>query len=220
MRDRRGAPSSAFLRSKPRAASSMQRASSAGVKPFRSRARSRRRRARWCPTIRRNFSLDEALMKVARLALVLRHELLGVSRALQSIEEIAISRFKLRDHDVGQSLAGPLLAATPRSARLRARFAHGFDDGAKERLLRVEVVIERLPGQAAFLGDELHRGEPVAILSEHLGGGIEDAVARRHLSILTDIDGMSTQLRTRGLADGASLAKMGAGANAGKLGSQ
>ena len=85
--------------------------------------------------------------------------------------------------------ARPLPARSSRSAgdplRFERAFVHRFDDGAKQRLLRIEVVVERLPGQPAFLGDELHRGEPVAILGEYPGGGIEDAFARRHLSILT-----------------------------------
>src|SRR5271165_1616535 len=56
-----------------------------------------------------DFPIDEALMKVLRLAPLLVEELLGLSGALDSIHEKAKSRLELRNQNVGQPLAGLLL---------------------------------------------------------------------------------------------------------------
>ena len=131
------------------------------------------------------FAVDEGLMEVARLALLLREQLLDLGGALDPIEEIAKSRFELRDQNVGEPLAGLFLLQAGGPLGLECAFVDGLDDGAKQRLLRGEVMVERLPGEPGLLRDELHRGEPVSVLAEDLGGGIEDAFAGRHLTILT-----------------------------------
>src|SRR5271165_7314726 len=81
--------------------------------------------------------VDEALMKVSRLALLLGQELLGLSGALDSIDEIAKSRFKLRNQNVGHPLAGLFLSQCRGLFGSACAIEHGFDDGPKERLLRV-----------------------------------------------------------------------------------
>ncbi len=95
--------------------------------------------------------VDETLMKVSRLALLLGQEFLGLSGALDSIDEIAKSRFKLRNQNVGQPLAGLFLPQCRGLFGSACAIEHGVDDGPKERLLRFEVMIKRLPGQSASL---------------------------------------------------------------------
>ena len=104
---------------------------------------------------------------------------------LDSIEEIAKPRFELRDQNVGEPAAGLFLPQTGGPLGLERAFVNGLDDGAKQRLLRREVMVERLPGKPGLLRDELHRGEPISVLAEDLGGGFEDAFAGPHFTILT-----------------------------------
>src|SRR5208337_2578116 len=97
---------------------------------------------------RTDFLVDEALMKVSRLAPVLGQEFLGLSGALDSIDEIAKSRLKLRNQNLGQPLAGLFLPQCRGLFGSACAIEHGFDVGPKERLLRLEVMIKRLPGQS------------------------------------------------------------------------
>ena len=66
-----------------------------------------------------------------------------------------------------------------------------LDHGAKQRLLGLEMMIERLPRQAGGLGRLLDRRTAKAVAAEHQHGGIEDAVAGLHLTILTKYEEMS-----------------------------
>ena len=84
-----------------------------------------------------DFPIDEALMKVLRLAPLLVEEFLGLSGALDSIDEKAKSRLELRNQNVGQPLAGLLLPQCRGLFGSACAIEHGFDDGPKERLLRV-----------------------------------------------------------------------------------
>ena len=160
------------------------------------------------PTIRLDFPVDEALMKVSRLALLLGEELLGLGGALDQIEEIAKSRFELRDQNVGEPLAGLFLP--------QARGPLGFDMRLRRRPRRrretappsIEVMIKRLPGQSALLRDELHRGEPVTVLAEDFRRGIEDAFTGRHLTILTYTAEMSNRVASISPLDALATAGM------------
>ncbi len=60
-----------------------------------------------------------------------------------------------------------------------------FDDGAEQRFLGFEMMVERLPRQAGRLRRLLDRRAPETVPAEHQHRGIENAVARLHLTILT-----------------------------------
>ena len=68
------------------------------------------------------FPVEEALVKITRLALLLGEQLLDLGRAFDQFEEIAKARLELRGENVGEPLAGLLLASGPRPARPRMRF--------------------------------------------------------------------------------------------------
>ena len=84
------------------------------------------------------FPVDEALVEVARLALLLREQLLDLGGALDQIEEIAKARLELRDQNVGEPLAGLFLLQARGPLGLECAFVNGLDDGAEQRLLRRE----------------------------------------------------------------------------------
>src|SRR5208282_5657920 len=116
---------------------------------------------------------------------------------LDSIDEIAKSGLKLRNQNVGQPLAGLFLPQCRGLFGSACAIEHGFDDGPKERLLRLEVMIKRLPGQCALLSDEFHGGEPVTVLAEDLRRGIKNAFTGTHFTILTQIAEMSNGRRSQ-----------------------
>jgi hypothetical protein len=60
-----------------------------------------------------------------------------------------------------------------------------LDHGTEQRFLGFEMMIQRLPGQAGGLRRLLDRRAPEAVTAEDSHGGIENAVAWLHLSILT-----------------------------------
>src|SRR5882757_1128256 len=66
-----------------------------------------------------------------------------------------------------------------------------LDDGTEQRFLGLEMMVQRLPRQSGRLRRLLDRGAPEPMPAEHGHGGIEDAVARLHLSNLTKADKMS-----------------------------
>ena len=131
-----------------------------------------------------DFLVEEALMKVSRLALLLGEEFLGLSSAFDQFEEIAKSRLELRNQNVGQPLPGLFLPQCRGLFGSACAIEHGFDDGPKERLLGFEVMIKRLPGQSALLSDQFHGGEPVTVLAEDLRRGIENAFTGTHVYTL------------------------------------
>ena len=67
-----------------------------------------------------------------------------------------------------------------------------FDDGAEQRFLGLEMMVERLPRQAGGLRGLLDRRAPETVPAEHQHRGIENAVLRAaHLTILTKRNEMS-----------------------------
>ena len=131
------------------------------------------------------FPVEEALMKIARLALLLGEQLLDLGRAFDQFEEIAKARLELRGENVGEPLAGLFLLQARGSLSLECAFVNGLDDSAEQRFLGGEMMIERLPGEAGLLRDQLHRGEAITVLAEHFRCGIDDAFTGRHLTSLT-----------------------------------
>ncbi len=61
-----------------------------------------------------------------------------------------------------------------------------FDDGAEQRFLGLEVMVERLPRQAGGLRRLLDRRAPETLPAEHQHRSIENAGTRAHLTILTN----------------------------------
>ena len=66
-----------------------------------------------------------------------------------------------------------------------------FDDGAEQRFLGLEVMVERLPRQAGGLRRLLDRRAPETLPAEHQHRSIENAGTRAHLTILTNWNEMS-----------------------------
>ncbi len=96
----------------------------------------------------------------------------------QDIAEIAAGRLRLGDGCVlgrDRALMQPL------------------DYGAEQRFLGFEMMIERLPRQAGRFGNLLDRGAAKAVPAEHQHGGIENAVLRSHLTILTNMEDLSNR---------------------------
>ena len=62
-----------------------------------------------------------------------------------------------------------------------------FDDGAEQRFLGLEVMVERLPRQAGGLRRLFDRRAPETVPAEHQHRGIEKTRTRAHLTILTKI---------------------------------
>ena len=63
-----------------------------------------------------------------------------------------------------------------------------FDDGAEQRFLGLEVMVERLPRQAGGLRRLLDRRAPETLPAEHQHRSIENAGTRAHLTILTKLE--------------------------------
>ena len=61
-----------------------------------------------------------------------------------------------------------------------------LDDGAEQRFLGFEMVVERLPRQAGGLRRLLDRRPPETVPAEHQHRGIENAGRGPHLTILTN----------------------------------
>ena len=117
--------------------------------------------------------LDEALIEIARPKLMLGQKLFRPRRGRDAIEDIAKAGIDLRRQDVGEAAAALfLLQAGGSLRRVRVR-VQGLDDGAEQRFLAAEMMVERLPGQAGFLGDGFHRRPPVAELSEDGHGRVQ-----------------------------------------------
>ena len=94
-------------------------------------------------------------------------------------------RGDLGDQDIGKAAAGLFRGAGRRDLGSQRILMHPLDHGAEQRFLGLEMVIERLPRQPGGLGRLLDRRAPETVPAEHGHGGVENAVARLHLTILT-----------------------------------
>ena len=77
------------------------------------------------------------------------------------------------------------LAFTAAISAASAVSCSALDHGAEQRFLGFEMMVQRLPRQPGGFGRLLDRGTPETVPAEDGHGGIENAVARLHLSILT-----------------------------------
>src|SRR5205814_10258008 len=113
--------------------------------------------------------------------------------------QIPKSRIDLRDQDVGETGLGHLGGIRRRDLCGERGLIKQFDDGAEQRFLGLEMVIERLPRQPRGLGHLLDRRAAETVPAEHAQRRVENAVLRLrltlglHLTNLTNRDEMSNQ---------------------------
>ena len=100
-------------------------------------------------------------------------------------------RGDLGDQDVGEAAAGLLGGVGRRDFGGQRVLMQPLDHGAEQRFLGFEMMVQRLPRQAGGLRRLFDRRTPKTLAAEHQHGGVEDAVAGLHLTILTKYDEMS-----------------------------
>ena len=131
------------------------------------------------------------LVEVARLSEMFGEQLLDMGRAVERRDELPEPRDDAGDENIGKAAAGLFRSVNSRDLGGQRALMQPFDDGAEQRFLGLEMVVERLPRQARRLGRLLDRRAPETMPAEHGHGGIENAVAGLHLSNLTKVDKMS-----------------------------
>ena len=134
-----------------------------------------------CAVIERGIFLVE----VARLHQMFGKQFLDMRRAVERGDERLQPAADLGDENVGEAAAGFLRGAGRRDVRGERASYTPLDHGAEQRFLGFEMMIERLPRQAGGLRRLLDRRTPKAVAAEHQHRGVENAVARAHLTILT-----------------------------------
>ena len=108
-----------------------------------------------------------------------------MGRAFERRDQLPHPRGDLCDQDVGEAAAGLFGGARRRDLGGQRILMQPLDHGAEQRFLGLEMMVQRLPRQAGSFRRLLDRRAPEALPAEHRHGGIEDAVARLHLTILT-----------------------------------
>ena len=138
-----------------------------------------------------SFITPDLAQEVARLQQMLGEQFLDMRRALERGDELRQPCRQPRDQDIGEPESGFLRRGDRRGFRRERALMHMLDHGAEQRFLGFEVMIQRLPRQACGFRGLLDRRTPKAVPAEHQHGGIEDAVAGPHLTILTKLEEMS-----------------------------
>ena len=82
------------------------------------------------------------------------------------------------DENIGEAAAGLLRGVGRRDLGGERVLMQPFDDGAEQRFLGFEMMVERLPRQAGGLRRLLDRRAPETLPAEHQHRGIENAGAR------------------------------------------
>ena len=118
-------------------------------------------------------------------------QLLDMRRAVERRDELPEPRGHPGDQNIGKAAAGFFRGVRRRDLGGQRALMQPLDDGAEQRFLGFEMVVERLPRQPGGLGRLLDRRAPETVPAEHGHGGIENAVAWLHLSILTKQKEMS-----------------------------
>ena len=95
------------------------------------------------------------------------------------------------DDDVGEAAAGLLCSGSGSRFSGEGVFIQPFDNGAEQRFLGLEVMVERLPRQACGFGCLLDRRTAETLAAEHRHRGVEDTGAGAHLTIFTKPNEMS-----------------------------
>ena len=89
------------------------------------------------------------------------------------------------DQNIGKAAALLLGGAGRRDLCGERVLMQPFDDGAEQRFLGLEMMVERLPRQPGRFRRLFDRRTPKPLAAEHQHGGVENAVAGLHLTILT-----------------------------------
>lgn len=118
---------------------------------------------------------------------MLGQQLFRLRRGHDAIEDIAKARIDLRCKNLGEAAAAPFLLQAGGGLRRIGVRVQGLDDGAEQRFLAAEMMIERLPGQTGFLSDGFHGRPPVAELSEDGHRRVQYPLLGVHWSILTNV---------------------------------
>ena len=127
------------------------------------------------------------LVEVAGLQQMFGEQFLDMGRAIErggQLPELGADR---RHEDVGEAAAFVLGGAGRGDFGGERFLMQPFDDGAEQRFLGFEMMVERLPRQARGLCRLLDRRAPKTLPAEHQHRGIENAGTRAHLTILTKL---------------------------------
>src|SRR5882724_12722642 len=118
-------------------------------------------------------------------------QFLDMGRAVERGGQLPEFRADRRDQNIGKAAALLLRGSGCRDLGGERVLMQPFDDGAEQRFLGLEVMVERLPCQAGGLRCLLDRRAPETLPAEHQHRGIENAGTRAHLTILTKWNEMS-----------------------------
>ncbi len=169
----------------PLNAISMHRAKSRAVMPWPSTSRCLRQTRSIVAANCVGIAGGIFLIEVAGLREMFGEQLLDMGRAVEWGDQLAEPRGDFGDEYVGKVAAGLFRGVRGcdfGSKRIRVQ---PFDDGAEQRFLGFEMMVERLPRQTGSLGCLLDRRAPKSLPAEHQHRGVENAVTGLHLTILT-----------------------------------
>jgi hypothetical protein len=97
------------------------------------------------------------------------------------------------DENVGEAAAGVFGGGGGGDLGGKRLLVQPLDDGAEQRFLGLEVVVERLPRQPGGFRGLLDRRAPEAVPAEHQHGSVKNAGARAHLTNFTKEKEMSSR---------------------------
>src|SRR5205085_4322176 len=132
------------------------------------------------------------LVEVARLQEMFGEQFLDMGRAVERSGQLPELGGDRRDENISKAAALLLGGAGRRDLGGERVLMQPFDDGAEQRFLGLEMMIERLPRQAGGLRRLLDRRAPETLPAEHQHRSIENAGTRAHLTILTKRKEMSS----------------------------
>ena len=118
-------------------------------------------------------------------------QLLDMRGAVQRSDQMCEPRGDLSHENVGETAAILLLGVRRRDLGSEGGLIKPLDDGAEQRFLGIEMMIQRLPRQPGRFRRLLDRGAPEPMPAEHVHRGVDNAVAGRHLTNLTVSNEMS-----------------------------
>ena len=100
------------------------------------------------------------LIEIAGLDQMLGEQLLDMRRAVERCDELPEPRGNFGYQDIGETASGLVGGVCRRDFRGERVLMQLFDDGAEQRFLGFEMVVERLSGQAGRLRGLLDRRAP------------------------------------------------------------
>ena len=119
-------------------------------------------------------------------------QLLDMGRPVERLGQLSKLGADRGDEDIGEAAAGFLRDVGRFDFGGERALVQPLDDGAEQRFLGFEMMIERLPRQAGGHRRLLDRRAPETLPAEYQHRGIENAGAGYHLTILTKSKEMSS----------------------------